>query len=119
MASTITANAHGMIADQAFKFANLVPDNTGIIESTTYYVLAAGLTANTFRFSTSIGGTAFVLSYDLTDGSIIDPDTYVVTNDGVMTPPDPPATPSAPSSVTSALVTDSTGGVLVHLKVTL
>src|SRR6478752_547192 len=113
MASLIHAPAHGLVANQPFSFANVTPADTGIDESATYYVLAAGLTANDFEFSTTVGGAAFVLLLPVTGGSIVAPDVYAVVADGVMDPPTAVPTPSAPT-VASALVSG-----IVRLQITL
>ena len=59
-AEDITAPAHGLATDQrVFVLAApgaVIP--TGLSENTAYFVLAAGLTANAFRLSTTSGGSA-------------------------------------------------------------
>lgn len=50
--------AHGWLAGQPFKFESTGAIPTGAVIGTTYYVLAAGLTADTFRFSATPGGAA-------------------------------------------------------------
>src|SRR6185369_758738 len=97
MASVIHATAHGLSAGDAFRFGNVLPTDSGIDENTTYYVLAAGLTADAFEFSETAGGTAFVLINAITDGTIRLPDSYESIDDGTMSPPDPVPTPSAPT----------------------
>jgi hypothetical protein len=59
-AEDITAPAHGLSTDQrVFVLAApgaVIP--TGLSENTAYFVLAAGLTTDTFRLSTTSGGSA-------------------------------------------------------------
>src|SRR6478735_4550090 len=112
MASIIHATAHGFSANSPFKFANVLPQDTGIDESLTYYVLAAGLTANDFEFSDSVGGAAITLNVPIVGGSIIGPDVYTIES-GTMAPPTAVPTPSAPT-VVSAEVSG-----IVRLQVTL
>jgi hypothetical protein len=112
MASVITAVGHGMVANDPFRFDGLTPTNSGVDEAAVYYVLATGLTADTFQFSTSVGGSAFVLTNAITDGTIVGSGTYAIAS-GTMAPPDPIATPSAPT-----LVSDVTSGI-VRLSITL
>jgi hypothetical protein len=106
MASIITAVAHGLLVDGAFKFANVLPTNSGVDEATTYYVLTVP-TSDTLTFSESIGGTAFVLTNAITDGSLVTGEEYTVVSDGIMDPPDAITAPDAPtleSSVDSGIV---------------
>ncbi len=117
MGTLLNQVAHGLIADDTIMLANLVGGD-GLLENTLYYVLAAGLTADDFAIALTSGGAAIVFTTDLTSGSVVRNDEYTPLDDGNMTPPDPPPTPSAPA-VTSALVTDTTGNILVHMKVTL
>lgn len=53
-----TATAHGYVAGTAIQFATSGALPTGITAGTVYYVIAAGLGANTFEFSASAGGAA-------------------------------------------------------------
>jgi hypothetical protein len=57
---TITAAAHGLVADQRV-FVLAAPGAvmpTGLAENTAYFVLAAGLTTDVFKLSTTSGGAA-------------------------------------------------------------
>lgn len=54
----VTWAAHGRVAGSAIKFTTTGALPTGITAGTTYYVISAGLTANTFRVSASVGGAA-------------------------------------------------------------
>lgn len=57
--AVVTVNGHGLLADHEITFNSVggfLP--MGMTAGTRYFVLAAGLTANSFRFSTSIGGAA-------------------------------------------------------------
>jgi hypothetical protein len=54
----VTRTAHGYAAGQPIVFNTTGTLPTGITAGTTYYVIAAGLAANTFEFSTTVGGSA-------------------------------------------------------------
>lgn len=54
----VTLNAHGLVADDKIKFSSTGTLPTGITAGTTYYVIATGLTTNSFQFSASQGGAA-------------------------------------------------------------
>lgn len=58
----VTFTAHGLSAGDAIKFDTTGTLPTGLVAGTTYYVLATGLTANTFQLSATVGGTAIVTS---------------------------------------------------------
>jgi hypothetical protein len=105
MASVIHATAHGLVAGDAVRFGNVLPANAGVSPLTTYYVLAAGLTANAFEFSTTVGGTPFVLTHAITSVTLSRPDKYVLDSAApygaapapVRTgPPGPPGEPGEP-----------------------
>ncbi len=53
-----TVTAHGFIAGMGFVLTGSGTVPTGLVKDTTYYVIAAGLTTDTFRFAASPGGTA-------------------------------------------------------------
>ena len=53
-----TLTAHGLIVNDSIKFSTTGTLPTGITAGVTYYVIASGLTANTFQFSTTLGGAA-------------------------------------------------------------
>lgn len=112
MASLINKVAHGLVAGDAFMLANILPTDSGVDESQIYFVLASGLTANAFQFSETSGGTAFVLTHPIDSGDVYDVDAYEVANDGIMDPPDLPATPSAPTLASSVFAN------IVQMKVT-
>jgi hypothetical protein len=115
MASVIHATGHGLSTDDPVRFINLEPLETGIDESATYYVLDAS-DPNAFTFSDTVGGTPFVLTLAITDGTLVSGAvSYTAITDptAAMAPPVAPSAPSAPSLVTSA-----SGGV-VHVEVTL
>lgn len=97
MASVIHSTGHGLVAGDGFQFANILPDTSGIDEDVVYYVLAAGLTANAFTFSETVGGTPFVLTEAITSGSLVGIGAMATVSDGNMTPPPTPSTPSAPT----------------------
>lgn len=50
--------AHGLIAGSIIQFTTTGALPTGLSAGTTYYVIAAGLTTDTFQISTTSGGTA-------------------------------------------------------------
>lgn len=56
--AVVTINSHGYIVNQGIVFGGSGTLPTGITAGTTYYILAAGFTANTFQISASIGGAA-------------------------------------------------------------
>lgn len=76
--STINFVAHGLVEAQPIKFANVIPDDTGIDETVTYYVIASGLTADAFKFSEVPGGSEFVFTSNITSGDVISPEEYNV-----------------------------------------
>jgi len=65
----VDATAHGLAAGDQFVFAGLT-GGTGIVEGTTYYVIAASLTADDFKFSATKGGSAFDFTADITAGNV-------------------------------------------------
>jgi hypothetical protein len=56
--AVVTYNNHGFLAGQPFQFTTTGTLPTGVSAGTTYYVLSTGLTANSFLFSNTRGGTA-------------------------------------------------------------
>lgn len=56
--AVFTLNNHGLTAGTAIKFSTTGALPTGLTAGTTYYVIAAGLTTNNFRVSTTVGGAA-------------------------------------------------------------
>lgn len=54
----VTWTAHGLTAGTPVKFSTTGALPTGITAGTTYYVIAAGLTANSFQISATPGGAA-------------------------------------------------------------
>jgi hypothetical protein len=56
--AVFTFTGHSLVADQPVRFTTTGALPTGLIANERYYVLATGLTANTFRVSLTIGGTA-------------------------------------------------------------
>lgn len=58
-ATVINWPNHGLVADQPVIFSGGTPP-TGISVDTVYYVIAAGLTADTFQISAAKGGSAIV-----------------------------------------------------------
>jgi len=55
----ITAAGHNLSKDQQITFGTTAG---GLTQGTTYYVISTGLTANAFSVSTTLGGTAVVLT---------------------------------------------------------
>lgn len=53
----ISNTGHGLIAGDSVQFTTTGSLPTGILTGTTYFVIAAGLTANTFEISTTVGGS--------------------------------------------------------------
>lgn len=56
--AVFSATAHGLVANDTVVFATTGALPTGLTAGTTYYVIAAGLTADAFQVSTSQGGSA-------------------------------------------------------------
>ena len=56
--AVVTWAAHGFLAGQAIRFTTTGALPTGIVASTWYYVISAGLATDTFRIATAIGGSA-------------------------------------------------------------
>lgn len=56
--AVVTWTAHGLLAGDAIAFSTTGALPTGVTAGTTYFVLAASLATNTFRFSLTDGGTA-------------------------------------------------------------
>lgn len=61
----ITITGHGLVAGDRIYFTRLIA-GTGLALNTTYYVIAAGLTANAFAVSTTSGGAAVNITVDYT-----------------------------------------------------
>ncbi len=56
--AVVTWTAHGLTAGTPIRFKTTGTLPTGVSASVLYYVLATGLATDTFRFSTSVGGSA-------------------------------------------------------------
>ena len=54
----VTWTAHGLVAGDTVRFTTTGALPTGLVAGTTYYVLAAGLTADTFQLGLTDGGAA-------------------------------------------------------------
>lgn len=54
----VSKTAHGLQANDPIVFRTTGALPTGITAGTVYYVISAGLTANAFEFSTTVGGSA-------------------------------------------------------------
>lgn len=120
MASIVSHAGHGLVAGDTFYFGNLIPSDCGITEGRTYYVLAAGLTADAFTFSETAAGTPFVLTHDVTSGIISKTAVYTPITDPthVMAPP---TIPDAPTSfnLSSAIELDADGHAITRLYISL
>lgn len=55
--AVVTCNNHGFVADEVFKFETNGNLPSGLSALANYHVLSDGLTANTFKFSATPGGT--------------------------------------------------------------
>ena len=51
-------SSHGLTANDTIRFTTTGALPTGVVAGTTYYIIATGLTSNTFQFSTTAGGSA-------------------------------------------------------------
>jgi hypothetical protein len=75
--AVVSYTAHGMAAGRPIKFSTTGALPTGVTAGTTYFVIAAGLTANSFQFSATSGGSAVNTSsagsgvHTLTMGEVI------------------------------------------------
>lgn len=56
--AVVTRVGHGFIVGQAVSFTTNGSLPTGVSVGTVYYIIAAGFTADTFQFSTTLGGAA-------------------------------------------------------------
>jgi len=65
--NVLTSTAHGLVAGNAVMFRFLT-GGSGLVVGTTYYVIAAGLTANAFEVSATLGGSAVDFTTDITAG---------------------------------------------------
>jgi N4-gp56 family major capsid protein len=66
---TFTLNGHGLVAGDEVEFTALT-GGTGLATNTTYHVIAAGLTASTFRLSATAGGAAVNFTTDVTASTL-------------------------------------------------
>ena len=119
----VTFNSHGLTANDTVRFTTTIALPTGIVAGTTYYVIATGLTVNTFQMSLTAGGSAVNTSggqsgvhtlYRTTPYAVNDQDPRLPTqaeNDAM-------AGTSGPPSNTNRFVTDlDTSTTIVALKV--
>ena len=56
--AVVTFTAHGLTLNDSVQFTTTGALPTGLVVSTTYFVISAGLTANAFQVSATFGGTA-------------------------------------------------------------
>ncbi len=54
----VNFTAHGFVAGQEVEFSTAGTLPTGVVAGTKYFVIAAGLTANAFEISATLGGSA-------------------------------------------------------------
>lgn len=54
----VSFTAHGLTLNDSVQFTTTGALPTGVTASTNYYVISAGLTANAFQMSTTLGGSA-------------------------------------------------------------
>lgn len=54
----VSFTAHGLTLNDSIQFTTTGALPTGLSASTNYYVISAGLTANSFRISLTLGGAA-------------------------------------------------------------
>lgn len=64
-----TKTAHGFVVNQRVKFTSLT-GGSGLVAGTTYFVIAANLTANTFQLAATAGGAAIDFTTDITAGVV-------------------------------------------------
>lgn len=84
--AVFTKIAHGLVAGDSVTIVSATTLSTGVSLSTTYYVLAAGLTANDFELSLTPGGAAINASGSAGVGltvQLLGPGTYVDFNSAV------------------------------------
>lgn len=65
----VTITGHGLVAGDRIYFTRLT-GGTGLALNTSYYVIAAGLTANEFAVSTTLGGGAVNITVDYTRAEV-------------------------------------------------
>lgn len=56
--AVVTHTNHGLVAGDEIMFTSTASLPTGVSQWTSYYVIATDLTANTFKFSATVGGSA-------------------------------------------------------------
>lgn len=80
----VTKTAHGLTADTKVHFTTLT-GGTGLATLTTYYVISSGLTANAFKVSTSVGGSAVDITVDYSAIVYVTPGTVLYDSGKVIT----------------------------------
>lgn len=65
----VNLNAHGLVAGNTVVFSALT-GGAGLTAGTTYYVIATGLTTNSFKVSATAGGSAVDITTDMTAGTM-------------------------------------------------
>lgn len=64
-----TATAHGLVAGQPIIFTSLTGPTAGLSANTIYWVIAAGLAANTFEVSSTFGGSVLLWTTNVSAGA--------------------------------------------------
>lgn len=100
---------HGLTTNDEIVFSTTGALPTGITAGRSYYVIAAGLTANAFEFSTSVGGSAVNTSGSQSGTHTVTKITHP--NNGTYTI----STVSAGSIVVVENLTNETAGALINL----
>lgn len=72
----LTATAHGLVANDTVIFETDGTIPTGLTADTQYYVISSGLTANVFKVSATLGGSAV----DITNGQTSSNHAFLKTN---------------------------------------
>lgn len=115
-------SSHGLTANDTIRFTTTGALPTGVVAGTTYYVIATGLTGNTFQFSTTAGGSAINTSggqsgthtlYRTTPYAVNDQDTRLPTqgeNDALV------GTSGTPSSSNPYITNDDSSTTLSGTK---
>lgn len=65
----VAVTGHGYVAGDDVVFSDLT-GGAGLVAGTTYYVIASGLTADAFKVSGTLGGSAIDITSDMTAGKV-------------------------------------------------
>lgn len=66
---TLTLTAHGLLENDSVRFSALT-GGAGLATGTTYYVIASGLTADAFKLSATLGGSAVDFTTNITAATL-------------------------------------------------